>query len=130
MRLRDARRLAAATGVLLTLSLLAAGCGCGKRGGKHGSVDQLRVTRLRYASEERKATCYVVAEIENVGQLPIRKAMVTATLKSKSGVSRGANNAFPEGLQPGEKRTLYMTVATHGAFHHVELSFHAADGQG
>jgi hypothetical protein len=124
MRACDARRWVAPVCVLLALGVLAAGCGCGKRGGKHASVDQLRVTRLRFATEKRKSTCYVVAEIENTGKLPGREAMVTATLKSKAGTPRGSNNAFPKDLKPGEKRVIYMTVETHGSFHHVDLSFH------
>ncbi|MBM3500792.1 MAG: hypothetical protein FJX74_19200 [Armatimonadetes bacterium] len=109
---------------LLALSLLAAGCGCGRRGGQYGGVDQLRQTRLSFAPETRKATCHVVAEVENTGTLPVREAMVTATLKSKGGTRRGSNNAFLKDVQPGEKRILYMTVTTHGSFHRVELSFH------
>jgi hypothetical protein len=124
MRACDARRWVAPVCALLALGVLAAGCGCGKRGGKHGRVDQLRETRLRFATEEHKSTCYVVAEIENAGRLPVREAMVTATLKSKGGTPRGSNNAFVKDVQPGEKRILYMNVATHGSFHHVELSFH------
>ncbi len=124
MRVCDARRSAAAVCALLALALLATGCGCGKRGEKHGGADQLRQTRLRFAAEKRKATCYVVAEVENAGKLPVREAMVTATLKSRGGVARGSNNAFVKDMQPGEKRTLYIAVATHGSFHHVELSFH------
>jgi hypothetical protein len=125
MTAREARSyVAVVLGALLALSVAAAGCGCGRRGGKAGGAGQLRQTRLRFASDEKKATCYVVAEVENTGRLAVRKARVTATLKSKGGTPRGSNNAFLKDLKPGERRTLYMTVATHGPFSRVELSFH------
>jgi len=127
MSVRDMRRFLLAVCAALALGLLAAGCGCGRRSAKYGGVDQLRQTRLRSSVEEQKATCYVVAEVENVGKLPVREAMVTATLKSRGGTRRGSNNAFLKDLRPGEKRVVYMTVATHGSFHRVELSFHDPD---
>jgi len=116
----DTRGQVLVAGVLVALSVVAAGCGCGKRGGESGGIGQLRQTRLRFAADERKATCYIVAEVENVGKLPVRKARVTATLTSRGGRSRGLNHAFVRDIGPGEKRTLYMTVTTHGAFHNVE----------
>jgi hypothetical protein len=116
-------RSLAAVCALLALGLVASGCGCGKRHGKWGSVDQLRQTRLRYAVEERKASCYIAAEVENTGDLPVREAVVTATLSSKSGKRRWYNTATLRDIRPHEKRSLYMTVGTHGSFHRVELTF-------
>ncbi|MBM3472069.1 MAG: hypothetical protein FJX75_02195 [Armatimonadetes bacterium] len=121
---RETTRYVLLVGALVALGFMAGGCGCGKRGGKSGGIAQLRQTRLRFAADERKATCYIVAEVENAGKLPVRQAKVTATLVSKSGRSRGLNYAFLRDMAPGEKRTLYMTVTTHGSFHRVELTFH------
>ena len=130
MAARETRRCVLVVGALVALGLVASGCGCGKRGGKYGGIDQLRQTRLRFAAEERKATCYVVAEVENAGKLPVREVKVTATLTSRSGRPRGLNHTFLRDIGPGEKRTLYMTVTTHGSFHRVELTFHEPDERG
>jgi hypothetical protein len=123
MTAREPGRCLAAISVCLALGLVATGCGCGKRQGKWGSVDQLRQTRLRYAVEERKATCYITAEVENTGELPVREVVVTATLSSKSGKRRWYNTATLRDVRPHEKRTFYMTVGTHGSFHRAELTF-------
>jgi hypothetical protein len=124
MTARDAKRCLAAACAVLLLGLALAGCGCGKRKAKSGAVSQLRQTRLRFAAEERKSACYIVAEVENAGPLAVREVQVTATLRTKTGKTRGLNHTFLRDLKPGEKRVLYMTVATHGAFHRVDLSFH------
>jgi len=127
---RETRGQALVVGVLVALSLLAAGCGCGKRGGESGGISQLRQTRLRFAADERKATCYIVAEVENAGTLPVRKVKVTATLTSRGGRSRGVNHTFLRDIGSGEKRTVYMAVTTHGSFHNVRLTFHDPDRRG
>jgi len=112
------------------LSAAVAGCGCGKRTPKADSLGQLRVTRLRWAQEPRKAVCYVAAEIENTGKTSVREVRVTATLLSGGGKSRGTNNAFLKDIKPGERRTLYMSVTTTGAFRRVTLSFHDPQEKG
>lgn len=109
---------------LVGCAVAAGSFGCGKERGKSGSVEQLRQTRLRFRPNERTATCDIVAEIENRGKLTVREVQVTATLKSKSGKSRGLNNQIVRNILPGEKRLIYMTVRAHGKFHRVELSFH------
>lgn len=114
-------------GVLVALCLLASGCGCGKRGGGSGAIGQLRQTRLRFVADERKATCYIVAEVKNAGRLPVREVKVTATLTSRDGRSRGLNHTFLRDIRPGERRVFYMTVTTHGSFHNVRLTFHDPD---
>jgi hypothetical protein len=124
---RKTGRYVLAASAVAALVLAAGGCGCGKRGSKSGGIAQLRQTRLRFAADEHKATCYIVAEIENAGTLPVRKVKVTATLRTRNGTFRGENYCFPTNLQPGEKRTLYMTVTTHASFQRVELTFHDPD---
>ena len=124
MSVPNAKRWIAAAAAAWLLAPLMAGCGCGKQEAKADGISQLRQTRLRFAKEERKALCYVVAEVENAGRLPVREVKVTATLKGKSGKPRGVNHTFLRNVQPGEKRLVYMTVTTHGDFYRVELSFH------
>ena len=130
MRPRDLGRCVAWLCVAACLPAVGVGCGCGKRSPKADGISQLRLTRVRWSSEPRKAVCYVVAEIENTGKTPVRKVRVTARLLSGSGKTRGENNAFPEDIRPGEKRVLYMTVTTHGAFRRVDLSFHGPKEKG
>jgi hypothetical protein len=127
---RETGRYLLVAGAVAALVLVAGGCGCGKRSGKSGGIDQLRRTRLRFAADERKATCYIVAEIENTGKLAVRKVKVTATLRTRNGTFRGENHCFPRNIAPGEKRTLYMTVTTHAGFQRVELTFHDPDERG
>lgn len=111
------------------LALVAAcpGCGCGRRPPGPGAASQLRQVRLMMAPDSRNRTCYVVAEVENAGRLPIRRAKVTATLMSAGGKARGMNHYFIADLKPGERRTFSMTVEAHGSFRDVVLSFHEPD---
>lgn len=102
---------------------VAPGCGCGKRGPKHGTAEQLRQRRLMFSSNEKGRTCYIVAEVENTGELPVPRARATATLKSATGKIRGVNHHLLKDVKPGEIRTFSMTVSAHDSFQHVELSF-------
>jgi hypothetical protein len=81
------------------------------------------------ASDERNRTCYLVAEVENTGRLPIRKAKVAATLMSAGGKPRGVNYHYLSDIQPGERRTFSMTIAAHGTFRDVELLFQEPDAK-
>jgi len=125
---RCTRRRGFALACAAVVLSLAGGCGCGNRRVPAAGPSRLRLTRLRFANDERKALCYVVAEVENAGQLPVREVKVTATLRSRGGQERGINYASLQDIQPAEKRVFYMTVTTHGRFHHVEVTFGEADG--
>jgi len=119
-------RLAAA---LLMAWLLAAqaglaGCGCRKDTGKYGTPAQLRQDTLRYSADARGEKCYIVAEIENAGELPVKEAWVAATLKSRRGNEAGVNYYPLKDVAPGEKRTISLTVSAHGSFSRVEMTFH------
>lgn len=131
MKRRDARQVGMQLlGAALVLSLFAApGCGCGKRGSKYGTADQLRQRRLMFSSNEKGRTCYIVAEVENTGSLPIPRARVTATLTSAAGKRRGVNHHLLKDVKPGETRTFSMTVSAHDSFQHVELSFADPEGK-
>ncbi len=111
-------------GAAAVVGLLATpGCGCGKRGSKHGTADQLRQTRLMFSPSEKGRTCYLKAEVENTGRLRIPRVKVTATLRSATGKPRGINHCFLKDVKPGERRMFSLTVSAHDSFKHVELSF-------
>ncbi len=111
------------------LASVGAGCGCGRRHQGRGTAAQLRQVRLMTAPDSRNRTCYVVAQVENGGQWPIRKAKVAATLLSAGGKPRGVNYYFLSDMKPGERRTFSMTVEAHGSFRDVQLSFHEPEGK-
>ncbi len=108
---------------LLALALAAWIAGCGKHHAGQGTAAQLRQIRLMTAADSGNHTCYVVAEVANAGQQPVRKAQVTATLMSAGGKPRGVNYCFLTDLQPGEHRVFSMTVGAQGTFRDVQLSF-------
>jgi len=111
-------------GVSLVLVCLGAvGCGCGKRAGRYGTVDQLRQGRLMFSPDGKGRTCYLKAEVENTGELRVRQVKVTATLRSATGKPRGINHCLLKDVGPGERRTFSMTISAHDSFQHVELSF-------
>jgi hypothetical protein len=116
-------------GVMVASALLtASGCGCGRRGSRYGTAEQLRQTRIMFSRDEKGRTCYIVAEVENTGKLPIPRAKVTATVKSGTGKPRGINNHVLQDMKPGERRTFSMTVSAHDSFQHVDLSFSDPEG--
>jgi hypothetical protein len=112
---------------LLALALAALVAGCGKHHAGRGTAAQLRQIRLMTAPDSANRTCYVVAEVTNAGQQPVRKAQVTATLMSAGGKPRGINHCFLTDLQPGEHRVFSMTVEAQGSFRDVQLSFRDPD---
>jgi hypothetical protein len=111
----------------LAMALDLAGCGCRSPGARYGSPDQLRETRLRFTSDEDGESCYIVAEVENAGELPVKAARVAAILRSSRGKELGINYYPLENVAPGEKRVFSMKVTAHGRFSHVELAFHGPD---
>jgi hypothetical protein len=126
-RTKNLRGVLGFAAVLVVLAT--AGCGCGRRAEKRGTADQLAQKRLMFSSDEKGRTCYVKAEVENVGDLPINRAKITATLRSSSGKPRGVNHCFLRDVKPGERRTCSLTVAAHDSFQHVELSFTDPEGE-
>lgn len=106
-----------------------AGCGCKKDTGKYGTPAQLRQNTLRYSADARSEKCYIVAEVENAGELPIKQVWVAATLKSRRGNPAGVNYYPLQKVDPGEKRTISLTVSAHGSFSRVEMTFHETRGE-
>lgn len=114
-------------GMCVAAALQLAACGCDDGGARYGSPDQLRQTRLRFAPDGDGELCYIFAEVENTGELPVRAAKVTATLRSSRGKDLGINHHPLTNLEPGEKRAFSMKVTAHGKFSHVDLTFHDPD---
>ena len=103
--------------------LIALPVGCKKGDSKHGSAAQLRQVRLRHSQDAAGVTCYIVAEVENVGETPVKEAVATAVLHNRRGKEVGTNNFPLNDIQPGEVRLFSMTVSAHADFRTVELAF-------